>query len=72
MSKDRIQIALWQRDVRGDKSQPILKGNIEFPDGTKKDVSLWVSKSKHPNAPTYTGQVDSWFDHKTGDKDSEY
>jgi hypothetical protein len=58
MAEKKTRIALWQQDIGGDKSKPILKGTIELPDGTKQKVSLWVNKGGKENAPTYTGEVD--------------
>ena len=59
MTKDnKIRIALWQRNIGGDKAQPIFKGTIEWPDGSEQKVSMWVNGNSNPAAPTYTGVVE--------------
>ena len=58
-SSTETRIAIWQRDIKGNKASPIFKGKIEHPDGSKSEVSLWVNDKKAPNAPTYTGVIEA-------------
>ena len=54
-----IRVALWQKDAPAGSGQPSLKGVIEYPDGTKMNISLWRNNKKGgPNSPTFTGEID--------------
>jgi hypothetical protein len=56
----KTRVALWQKDTSAGSGQPSLKGVIEYPDGTKMNISLWKNSYKgNAKAPTFTGEIDN-------------
>lgn len=47
--QNQIQIVLFDNDKKGNEKAPVMKGIVEFPDGTKYEVAVWERVSKNGN-----------------------
>lgn len=57
MSNKTNRIALWKNDKKGD-NQPVLRGEVEFEDGSTYRVSIWKNDKGKANAPDLTGTLE--------------